>query len=321
MTRARETDPESMKARPLDFVFLLRPAVMVPLWLFLVHGSRLASGPESVWSPTLLPTVRTILALVSMSPMLGGAYILNQIADIETDRLNDKLFLLPRGIISVRAARFELAAVWVLALAAALALPVRFALVLAASLLLSVTYSNRPVRAKTRAPLDLLWNAVGFGALGAAAGWTASGGTLGAHALPAVAYVLAVAGITASTTIPDLEGDEATGLSTTVSKLGERATSLLTLILLGAALVVGVIAREPVAVLGPLLSLPGLVRAHVSGRRRDRTLGNQMSVGVFGLLVCIWSPYLLVMLVGVFAVSRAYYRTRFGISYPGPGTP
>ncbi len=318
---AIETDPESMKARPLDFVFLLRPAVMVPLWLFLVHGARLASRPESIWSPTLLPTLRTTLALVSMSAMLGGAYILNQIADIETDRLNDKLFLLPRGIISVRAARFELAVVWVIALLAALALPVRFAAVLAASLLLSLTYSNRPVRAKTRAPLDLFWNAIGFGALGAAAGWTAAGATLGAHALPAVSYALAVAGITASTTIPDSEGDRATGLLTTVSKLGERATSLLALILLCVALVVGVIAREPVAALGSLLSLPALIRAHASGRRRDRTRGNQIAVAVFALLVSIWSPYLLVLLVAVVAASRLYYRTRFGISYPGPGTP
>lgn len=318
---AGKTDRESMKARPLDFVFLLRPAVMVPLWLFLVHGARLASRPEDLWSPTLLPNLRTTLAIISMSAMLGGAYILNQIADIETDRLNKKLFLLPRGIISVRAARFELAVVWVIALLAALALPVRFALVIAASLLLSLTYSNRPVCAKTRAPLDLLWNAIGFGALGAAAGWTAAGATLGAHALPAVSYMLAVAGITASTTIPDSEGDRATGLSTTVSLLGERATSLLALILLGVALVVGAVAREPVGVLGSLLSLPWLVRAHVSGRRRDRTLGNQIAVAVFALLVSIWSPYLLVLLACVVASSRAYYRTRFGISYPGPGTP
>jgi 4-hydroxybenzoate polyprenyltransferase len=310
-----------MKGRPLDFIFLLRPAVMVPLWLFLVHGARLASRPESLWSPTLLPSLRTTLALVSMSCMLGGAYILNQIADIESDRLNDKLFLLPRGIISVRAARLELVVVWILALVAAFALPVRFAVVLAASLLLSLTYSNRPVRAKARAPLDLLWNAIGFGALGAAGGWTAAGATLGAHALPALSYVLAVAGITASTTIPDLEGDEATGLSTTVSLLGKNATSLLALILLTSAAIAGMIAREPVAVFGSLLSLPGLARAHASGRREDRTSANQIAVIVFALLVCIWSPYLLVMLGAVFGASRVYYRRRFGISYPGPGTP
>ncbi len=321
MTKARETGSESVKAWPLDFVFLLRPAVMVPLWLFLVHGARLASGGESLWSPTLLPTTRTILALTSMSFMLGGAYILNQIADIETDRVNDKLFLLPRGIISVRAARFELVVVWVLALVAAVALPGRFAIILAASLLLSLTYSSGPVCAKAKAPLDLIWNAVGFGALGAAAGWTAAGASLGAYALPALSYMLAVAGITASTTIPDLEGDEAAGLSTTVSVLGKKATSLLALVLLVAAAVAGAIAREPVAVLGSVVSIPGLVRAHVSGRREDRTRANQVAVMVFALFVCLWSPYLLIIVGCVIAASRVYYQKRFGISYPGPGTP
>jgi len=311
----------SGSARPLDYVFLLRPAALVPLWVFVLYGATLAERRSGVASGSTALPPELWLGLVAMSLILGGGYIQNQIADIETDRRNEKLFLLPRGIVTVRAARIELAAVWGAAAVALVWLPPAFRWVAAGSVLLCATYSWAPIRAKARAPLDLLWNGLGFGALGAAAGWTALAPVGRGLFEPAVAYVLAVAGIIASTTIPDLDGDRVAGLRTTAAVLGERRTSLVAIILLGAAAVVGWRSRDLLALWGPLLALPLLLRAHATRRRADRVLADQVGVVAFVAVASFRSPWLLALFGAALVASRCYYARRFGIAYPGPGTP
>lgn len=309
-------------AKPLDYVFLLRPVAMVPLWTFVLYGAALAAS-GGVWPPRAAPLVSADvwLTVLAMTLILGGGYIQNQIADIETDRRNDKLFLIPLRIVSVRAAVVELALVWLAAALVALRLSVEFRWIAAASLVLSITYSAPPVRAKARAPLDLLWNGIGFGALGAAAGWSAVAPFVSGIPLRCAAYAMAVAGVIASTTILDVQGDRALGLGTTAAALGVRRTSALGLALVTGAAALGWHARDPLALWGSVLSLPLLIRAHLTARRADRILGNQVAVAAFACVAALWAPPLIVLLVGTLAAARAYYRARFGIRYPGPGTP
>jgi len=137
---------------------------------------------------------------------------------------------------------------------------------------------------------------------------------------PGLVYTVAVAGVTASTTIPDLEGDRAGGMRTTAAVLGARGASVLTLALVAAAAVGGALLRDPLGFFGPLLSLPLLVRAHLTGERAHRVAANQIMVAVFALVVSVRTPYLLVLLAVVYFGSRAYYRARFDFTYPEAGT-
>ncbi len=309
------------RLRVFDFIFILRPAALVPLWIFYVAGARLAARATGVPLPLWYPPRDLLLGLLSMTAVLGGGYLLNQIHDIETDRRNDKLFFLPREIVSVRAAWVELAIVWCAALLLAIPLSSGFRWVAAASLLLSITYSAPPVRAKTRAPLDLVWNALGFGCAATAAGWAAVARPALPLALPALSYSLAVAGVIASTTILDVPGDRAQGMRTTGAVLGERGTSVLAISLLAAGAAVGVVAGDRLAIFGPVLSIPLMALAMRTGARKDRVTANQVAVAVFALIIGAGSLYLLALLAIVFVLSRAYYRARFGIVYPGRGTP
>jgi 4-hydroxybenzoate polyprenyltransferase len=312
--------PQS-RLRPFDFVFVLRPATIVPLWIFFVAGTRLAAARSGVELPLLYPPRDVVLGLLSMTALLAGGYLLNQIRDIETDRRNKKLFFLPRGLISLRAAWTELAVLWLLAVLLAVPLAPEFGWALGAAFLLALTYSAPPVSAKARTPLDLIWNGLGFGAVAVVAGWATVAPLSGEVALPALSYTLAVAGITASTTIPDIPGDAALGLRTTGAVLGVGRTSLLGVVLLAAAALAGAIAKDLLGLFGPVVSLPLLLRAHRTGSRAHRVAANQIAVAVFGLIVGARAPYLLVLVAAVVLLSRAYYLARFGITYPGPGTP
>ncbi len=309
------------RLRPFDFVFVLRPATIVPLWIFFVAGTRLAAGEYDLELSLLLPPRGVVLGLLSMTALLAGGYLLNQIRDIETDRRNEKLFFLPRGLISVRAAWTELAVLWVLAGLLAVPLTVEFRWVLAAAFVLALTYSAPPVTAKARAPLDLVWNGLGFGAVAVVAGWATVAPLSDAIVLPALSYTLAVAGITASTTIPDIPGDVALSLRTTGAVLGKGRTSLLAVVLLAAAALAGAAARDVLGLFGPAVSLPLLLRAHRTGSRAHRVTANQAAVAVFALIVGARAVYLPALVAAIVLLSRAYYRARFGITYPGPGTP
>lgn len=315
-------DKPAAKTSPLhilDYVFLLRPAAMVPLWVFFLIGAR--AGSDSAGAASTLWGARgpVLLGLVAASAVLGGGYILNQIRDIETDRANRKLFLLPDGLVSLGAAWAELAVVWLAGCLIAFFLPVGFRVLTAVALVVNLTYSAGPVPAKSRFPLDLIWNGLGFGLLAFAAGW-ATCAPLSARAfLAGLPYGAAVAGVIASTTIPDEKGDRLLGLRTSVVVLGERGTSLLSVWLLAAAVVAGLLLREPVAVLGSLLSMPLMLRAHATRAGRDRVLADQASVGAFALVAAFRAPLILVLMAAAYLASRAYYRVRFDLTYPEIG--
>jgi len=307
--------------RALDFIFILRPTVVVGMWVFFFAGAALAARASGASLSLFFPSRDVLLGFGAMTAALGGGCLLNQISDVETDRVNEKLFFLPRGIISMRAAWVELVVVWVLAAAMAAPLSAGFRIALAASLLLNITYSAPPVRAKSHCPWDMVWNGLGFGFVSAAAGW-ASVAVLSPAVIPlGLTYTLAVAGVTASTTVLDVEGDRTEGLKTTAAVLGGSGASALTLVLVAAAGLMGAVLRDPLGFLGPVLSLPLLIRAHATRDRAHRIAANQFMVAAFAVVAAIRAPYLLLLLAVVYFGSRGYYRARFGFSYPGAGTP
>ncbi len=96
----------------LDCCFLLRIPLLVPVWTILLLGWITGSPSAGVAWPSLRgawlsmqsgpPVLWT--ALIGFSFIVASIYVVNQIADIESDRINHKLFLLPHGLISVGAA-------------------------------------------------------------------------------------------------------------------------------------------------------------------------------------------------------------------------
>ncbi len=74
---------------PVDYVFLLRPMILIPVWTFFLlgawHGSKAAGSP--------LPAPALLFGLAIFSCVVGAAYIVNQISDRSTDRETGKLFL------------------------------------------------------------------------------------------------------------------------------------------------------------------------------------------------------------------------------------
>ena len=337
----RESPPRHTVPNPLDYLFLMRPMILIPVWTFFLlgayHGSLVTTAP--------VPMSRLIAGSLAMTALLGAVYIINQIADRETDLANRKLFLIPFRIVSIRAAWIEtailIAAAFVIG---AIFLPPAFSLVMLLGLALGAGYSLEPVRLKRRAVFDVLANMAGNGILNTLAGWTAIGAPLAgwaaAGAPPAgsplagwaaagptsaewtmlLPYPLAVASVHLVTTLADIEGDRRSGFTTSGAVLGARRGFIVSTVLMIAAIAAAALIGNRIAFYASLLSLPAFL---VPGRLRDESsaasavlLPAKVATLVFSIIAGILYPLYLPVLAAVILATRRYYRKRFGISYP-----
>lgn len=185
----------------------------------------------------------------------------------------------------------------------ALLLPPLFALAYALCLGLSVLYSVPPFRWKAVGGLDLLINAVGFGALTPLAGWAATGRPLAAHAVWLfVAFGFLFAGFYPLTQLYQLEEDQERGDRTFAMLVGGARPSLGVALAsvgaafgaFGAALARAPLPRLPVLLLLALAAwlavlLPWAVRA-------EETSPEGHKRGMYAALYC-WALTDLVVLV------------------------
>src|SRR5262249_19523703 len=71
--------------RAADFLFVLRPLILVPAWAFYSLGAHSHRVTRAVEHTAVIQS-----AFWCLSGVLACAYVLNQIFDLESDRLNGK---------------------------------------------------------------------------------------------------------------------------------------------------------------------------------------------------------------------------------------
>jgi 4-hydroxybenzoate polyprenyltransferase len=304
------------RAAAADYLFLLRPMILIPVWSFYLlgawHGSRTGGGSID----------RTLLlaGLASFSAMAGAAYIVNQITDRRTDRLSGKLFLLSHGVIRPAAAWTEAAILLAVSIIAAAALlPGEFLIILLLGGALGAAYSLEPVRLKRRPVLDVLANAVANGVLNTLAGWTATGAPLGGIVILAP-YPLAVAAVHLSTTLADIDGDRESGLRTSGVSLGRMRGIVLSTILMASSFVAAALMKNDPAFYASTISILFFIIAAISEGKKTTGPGillpAKISTVTFALAAGALYPLFIPALATVIILTRIYYSRRFGIRYP-----
>ncbi len=298
-----------------DFVFVLRPLILIPAWGFFLVGAAQGRGAT-------MPTTAGLpspVALLSLTSILICAYLLNQVFDRETDEKNDKCFYLSRGIFRVRTLVIMAIVFFVVAAYAfqAVVAPIqRWTLLLA--LALSLLYSLPPIRLCARPFLDMLANAVGYGGGAFVIGFGAYQSSTTDAITATIPYVLLVASTFLHTTILDVDGDSASGKISTTVLIGERRSANLAAFLHLIAILLALATANFLAVIITGLSMPAAIYALKTGTRSaSATLIQVNTLVVAGTAVFFW-PAFGAILLPLVLLARFYYRRRFGISYPGP---
>ena len=320
-----------MLLRGADFVFVLRPLIMIPAWSFYALGVHLAPGPARVelFSVVVQPGFWCLTAL------LASAYVVNQIFDQASDRLNGKGLFMTHGVfrthtmIAIALVCF-LGASWLFRrVDAAQQIPLIGAMVLA------FMYSLPPLRLCSRPWLDLIANAIGYGGLAYAAGAGGVSGYALQAFLDAYPWMLLVGATFLHTAILDVDGDAAAGKRTTTVAIGivpsAHLAAALALVALSAVLwrffkhdgsfwSVLVAAISFVACVVACFALRRAEKQDASLTTATRARASSRTVLAITTVVALWAcmrdPVLLALFVPLALAARFYYRARFYLRYP-----
>ncbi|MHC4953090.1 MAG: UbiA family prenyltransferase [Planctomycetota bacterium] len=191
------------------FVRFLRPVTLAAPITGVVGGAIAAAGgapPDSVGFAC---------AIGSAILLTGASNGINQVADVETDRINRPDRPLPSGAVTLGQAWAIVAALSVASLALAWRTGPAFLACVAATLPVTAAYSLPPLRTKRVPFLANATIALPRGLLLVVAGWAAGGGAtrIEAWVLGALAFVY-IFGAASTKDFGDVEGDRATGCKT-----------------------------------------------------------------------------------------------------------
>ncbi len=305
-----------MALKLLDLIFLTRPILLIPVWTIFLHSQ--ASGAMRPYLQ-LWPQPDRLVALAVLTLIAMGAYVLNQIFDIATDLANDKLFLLSQGIVSRRAAWICYGLVTLGGIAAASLLlrsPIIIGMVWALALA-GILYSAPGIRLKDRPIWGMAVNASAYGIfvpLSARPDLSWSQAPLATGP-----YFLAVAAAYILTTIPDRKGDAAAGKQTVAVRLGSRPALYLALGLAGACAAVSACGHNWGMTTVALVTIVLIGAALTSARGLAAASMSKIPIMLLTVLAGSYFPLYFAVVLLTIVLTRAYYKSRFGIVYPRIG--
>ncbi|HSG99250.1 MAG TPA: UbiA family prenyltransferase, partial [candidate division Zixibacteria bacterium] len=221
------------RSTPLDYLFFMRPVLMPPVWTIALLGTigRSDNGIPAAW---------WALFLLQLTCLFGAVYTLNQICDIESDRLNCKLIFLPEGLISVGRARAFTAVLNLVAVGCATLFGWTYVLLSLGVVVLGAVYSVGRQPWKNHPILGLLANTIGHGTLVFLLGCAFSGTLEVADLWHSCAYFFAVGGVYLATTVPDATGDRLSGKRTVAVMIGRGPTMSLATVCVSCAIAIAV---------------------------------------------------------------------------------
>lgn len=303
-----------MVTKLLDLIYLGRPMLLIPVWTVYLHF--LAAHGDARFL-IINPGLNSILSLIVLSLLFKGIYALNQIYDIESDRLNDKLFLLPRNIVSIRTAWLYYFLTSATGLALAIFVSPSIAAIAISLIFLGFVYSHPRFRLKDRPLGGLLANAFSYGLLIPLMIIAESGAPDDSPAT--IPYFLAIATGYILTTIPDLAGDSATGKKTVAVILKTTGALWLGLLSsLSAAAISIALSNYEMALVSAVAAFL-IVKLLISFSNKFMLLACKFPILLLTILAGLHYPLYLVLLLLTIVLTRVYYKKRFGVVYPKMG--
>lgn len=293
----------------LDYLFVIRPVLMPPVWTILLLGHHRSSQLSGI---NHLPG----LALLLVTFLVGAVYILNQIFDIESDRLNRKLFFLAQGHISVKAANIETILLNVLSVIPAFMISWQLGLLFTVGMLFGIIYSVPPLSFKNRPIGGLILNALAHGNLAFLIGWCMNQPLSWQSLAFSLPYMLAVSAIYLNTTIPDLDGDKRTGKVTLSVKIGKEKTMVISSILVAISIVLSVLVKDIPFLIASFLSLPFFILCAITKKERYISATTKLAILFLSIAAGIFYPWYFAVLIIGFVGTRLYYKARFNLDYP-----
>jgi 4-hydroxybenzoate polyprenyltransferase len=258
------------------------------------------------------------LALVMVAFMLamGGSFILNQIADVETDRKNKKLFLIDENFLSRKSASREALILIIMSLGIGYLVDLTiFILIIFFLLVTGYLYNFKPFQLKNKPFSGLLLNSL-MGWIAFSLGWFGQQDFSVSFILASIPYLFLNTGLYLLTTLPDMSGDQSAAKRTFSVIFGFRKTILFSSLLYLLSLTVAIFLNDQIILLINILLFLYFIKMVVTFELTAAVKFIKMAIFFFSMLLTIKFPLYLLVMVSSYFLTRYYYRQRFNFDYP-----
>ncbi|KAA3661224.1 MAG: hypothetical protein DWQ10_05000 [Calditrichaeota bacterium] len=302
-------------SRVFDYLFVLRPTLFFPVWT--VYAAGFFSAKRFLPETLQVDNSGWGLAVgIALSLLMGSAFILNQIVDVPTDKLNNKLFLIADGHISQPTAITETILLALVPLAiVAMYSPMMVVMFVVIYLVTGLFYSLPLFKWKDRPFLGIFANASGA-LLIFSAGWWVKNISLFKPLLHAVPYAAAVAAVYILTTIIDRKGDEKFNKVTIAVRYGMSVTVWLGMLCEILAVFSAWMLNDSLIFYPAILSFPFFIVAVKRQDAADVIRAIKFPILFLSLAICVLLPNYIALLTITYYLSKWYYYHRFGLRYP-----
>jgi len=298
-----------------DLLFLMRPTQYLPIWATLFAGFVVTSLQQNGFIFNSIPvTTEFWFLLLSVSLGSGAVFVYNQVVDIDSDRLNGKLLILPRNLVSIFEANWFGHIIITAALLIGFFISNSIFIVYIICGVLGYLYNSNPFNWKNNPYLSILINFFGGGLCFIAGGLTVVPFSTNLI-LSGIPYALSWAAVFSLVTIPDIYGDHKSGKKTIAITVGIEKTKWIAIYIVILSLAASLILKDYIFLISAGLAFPLYLRI----------LKND-SAGVFTpvkysfifltLVPVYFSPFLIVPVILNLLLCKIYYKFRFGIDYP-----
>jgi len=205
--------------RPFTLLAPIIVSVCIMLASFVYNQT--VEDSSTVFLMSILP------ASFSLAVLNAASNTLNQVTDVETDKISKPYRPIPRGDISPRVALFVSIILYILSFALSLFVNLVFFVFVLLIAFFTITYSIPP-RLKDRLFLNQLWVGVPRGLLGILASWSVFGNPL--SSLPLIMGFIAMLFLIGGSITKDLvdcDADKKTGTQTLVNTYGVNKAVLM----------------------------------------------------------------------------------------------
>lgn len=315
-----------------DCFFLLRIPLLIPVWTVLILGwitgsNTAVPGGVLINEQITFSNERFLwISLISFSLIVAFIYVVNQIVDIESDRVNHKLFILPNGLLSLKTA-------WVSAFVCAtlgilggiIYLDMVMVFLFVSGLVLGIMYDLPPFNLKNHAWGGTIANFLGHGVVTFLVGWYAA--NFGRElTIPFIQTGLIVslsagfanAAVFLTTTIPDAQGDRLIGKKTFCVIYGEKKTAIAATIACAFSFAFAfTLEFNSWVMIIPAAASFIVFSVFVFSTNQDQVFKTfRWPVFILSTFVVLFVPMYGVIIIITLLVSRIYYKKRFNFEYP-----
>lgn len=307
-------------------IFLLRPTLLIPVWTILFLG-KITSVEQNFFSFSLDFSSPFAKMFFVFTAVVGWIYIVNQIADRESDKINNKLFILSENHIPVWFAWIEAVAMLVFALLGAwFWLDSVCFLIIVLAAIMGVFYNCPPFKLKDTAWGGFLANWFGHGVLTYFAGWYV--GQLGSGLsypfgistgfIYALSAGFANGAVYLTSTISDIEGDKKVNKRTFAVAYGVKNTALLATVCVIISFITAFLIPYSawIMLIPSALCIPLFYSFYKKQNIEKAFQTFRYPVVILSAMTAVFVPAYAILVFSVVILSRIYYKKRFNLDYP-----